>query len=102
MTIDNFNGFGVFSPPATSRAHKIGYPFATAARLFGRAGTNLLGRIMRREFAYVGLNSFVAQFYSAVGSGDKGEIPVPPEHVIANVLVCERIASQIRDIRNDG
>lgn len=89
FVIDNFNGFATFAPPGTSRLHKVGHHFFGAARLVSGAGSNLFVRIVRREFAYVGLRSLVSSFYGAIGSGDAGDLPISFANLLANVAICE-------------
>ena len=53
------------------------------------AGWNLAARAARREFAYPGLRTLVALFYSAVRSG--GEHPITPEQSLAVAEARDRI-----------
>lgn len=92
IEIDNFNGFAVAAPPLKSPFYKISAPFRDAASQFGRAGINLVGRVARREFGYVGLRSLIAAFQSAVRSGNADDLPITPAQIRANVVACATIS----------
>lgn len=91
IEIDNFNGFAVAAPPLKSPFYKISAPFRDAASQFGRAGINLVGRVARQEFGYVGLRSLVAAFQTAVRSGNADDLPITPAQIRANVAACATI-----------
>lgn len=96
IEIDNFNGFAVAAPASASRFHKISSPFRDAALQFSRAGTNLIGRVARREFGYVGLRSLVASFQAAVRSSNEGDLPITPAQIRANAAACAMIDLQAK------
>ena len=100
LEIDHFNGFMVESPAASSPRHKIAFPFLLAGRQLVAASHNLAGRLVRREFAYVGLQSLVAAFYAAVQSGRPGDLPVTPTQVIAGAQVRDDILELLLSARH--
>ena len=96
IDIDNFNGFATLAPASASRLHKVSGPFRDAARQFGSAGTNLAGRIVRRELGYVGLRSLIAAFHAAVRSGDARDLPITPTQIMANAVACANVGEAAR------
>lgn len=100
IEIDHFNGFMVESPAASSRLHKIAFPFLLAGRQIVAASHNLAGRLVRREFAYVGLQSLVDAFYAAVRSGRPTDLPVTPAQVIAGAQVRDNVLALLLSARS--
>jgi predicted dehydrogenase len=81
VQLDFFHGFAVRHNGRVSPFHKAARPFDAALKQFGAAGRNLLGRGLRREFAYPGLRSLTRAFYAAA-SGE-GPPPIPAEDILA-------------------
>lgn len=94
IEIDNFNGFAVAMHGSVSRFHKISAPFRDAAVHFGRASTNLAGRVARREFGYVGLRFLVTAFQTAVRSGNASDLPITPPQIRSNAAASAIISLQ--------
>lgn len=64
--LDLFHGFAIMQPGKVSRANKTLLPFSISVRKFLIASMNLSKRIVRREFAYPGLNNMICSFYDSV------------------------------------
>jgi predicted dehydrogenase len=86
---DLFHGYSVFDPGRVSRFDKILRPFRSGGRLLWAAGTNLLGRAVRREPAYPGLRELTAAFYRAVRTG--GPSPTPPDEIAGAAAFADRL-----------
>ncbi len=79
--VDLFHGFARFRDGTATQRSKALRPLVDAVGLFGHAATNLVGRAVRRETAYPGLRSLIAQFYGAIGG--RNALPIRPEEAIA-------------------
>lgn len=64
--LDMFHGFAIMESGKVSRTNKILLPFSMSVRQLLIASMNLSRRIVRREFAYPGLNNMVSSFYDSV------------------------------------
>ena len=73
IALDFFHGFAIRYNGNVSRLSKIMRPFATSLKLFGISSINLIGRGLRGEIAYPGLQQLTRQFYGAV----RGTAPSP-------------------------
>lgn len=95
VELDNFHDFAVSWPGQVSTAQKIASPFIRGGLgLFG-ASRNLLGRAVRREFAYPGLATLVEEFYAAVR--EKRVAPITPAEAIAVASARDRISELARN-----
>jgi len=81
VQLDFFHGFAVRHDGRVSPFRKAARPFEAALKQFGAAGGNLLGRGLRREFAYPGLRSLTRGFYAAALG--EGPPPIPAEDIFA-------------------
>jgi predicted dehydrogenase len=81
FALDLFHGFGIRHNGNVSRLRKIVRPFATSLKLFGAASRNLIGRALRVEVAYPGLQQLTRDFYSAVLG--LAPTPISPEDALA-------------------
>jgi predicted dehydrogenase len=79
--LDLFHGFGVRHSGNVSRLRKVVRPFTASLKLFGAASTNIVGRALRAEVAYPGLEQLTQNFYSAVLG--LAPTPISPEDAIA-------------------
>jgi predicted dehydrogenase len=91
MELDNFHDFAVFWPGTVSRAAKIAQPFLRSGLSLAAASWNLAARAARREFAYPGLQTLVAEFYRAAESRGTLPPPITPEQSIAVAEARDRI-----------
>ena len=92
VELDNFHDFAVSWPGQVSTAQKIASPFIRGGLgLFG-ASRNLLGRAVRREFAYPGLATLVDEFYAAVQNPKQVAPPITPPEAIAVARARDRIS----------
>lgn len=87
---DLFHGFSFVEDGKVSRTRKALAPFGHAAKLQLRAGTNLVGRAVRREPAYPGLRELVAAFHAAVRG--EGPAPVTEAEALGAAALMERVA----------
>lgn len=95
VELDNFHDFAVSWPGQVSTAQKIASPFIRGGLgLFG-ASRNLLGRAVRREFAYPGLATLIEEFYAAVR--EKRAAPITPAEAIAVSSARDRISELARN-----
>lgn len=80
VEIDHFHDFAIFLPGQVSKAQKITGPFSRSTCEFLTAGSNLVARAVRGEFAYPGLRRLVSEFYDAIRDGS--QCPIMPEQSI--------------------
>ena len=78
---------------------KIVRPFSAAVRLFGTASMNLLGRAIRGETAYPGLQCLVQAFYAAARGTAPSPIPVEEAIAVADARDAILAAAPFRDRR---
>ena len=90
IELDHFHDFAFVLQGEVSKTQKIMAPFVRSGREFTGAAQNLLARTGRREFAYPGLRTLVAEFYAAVRNGDS-RAPITPEQSIAVAEARDRI-----------
>ena len=81
FALDLFHGFGIRHNGKVSRLRKVMRPFATSLKHFGAASRNLIGRVLRAEVAYPGLERLTRHFYCAVLG--LSPPPISPEDAIA-------------------
>ena len=87
--IDFYHGYSALRRGDNSRLDKATRPFQEATGQIVRAGSNLLGRTVRGESAYPGLQALIATFYRSLNEG-AGELTA------AEVLGIARIADSVR------
>ena len=92
VTADLFHGFAWRQRGRVSRMGKIARPFLSAASSSGAAAVNLARRAARREPAYPGLNTLVAQAYGALD--DPARRPLSDRHILAVARARDRILQQ--------
>lgn len=63
---DLFHGYSLFEWGGAGWGGKVLLPFRVSARRFVIGMVNLLGRTIRREFAYPGLRELIAEYYSGI------------------------------------
>ena len=98
LALDFFHGFAIRRGDGASRFHKIVRPFADSIQLVGAASMNLIGRSLRAEAAYPGLQQLIQEFYTAVRSG--GPSPISAEDAVAAAVARDAIqASLTRPVR---
>lgn len=76
--IDFYHGYSAIRRGADSRFDKALRPLREASRQLLQAGGNLLGRAVRGEFAYPGLQALIADFYGSLNeevSESAAELP---------------------------
>ncbi|HEV2642688.1 MAG TPA: Gfo/Idh/MocA family oxidoreductase [Candidatus Elarobacter sp.] len=72
--LDLFHGYGSSTRGARSRQSKLAQPFVASGRKVLAAGSNLLVRAARREYAYPGLRELIARTYAAAAQGSASPI----------------------------
>jgi predicted dehydrogenase len=87
--IDFYHGYSTIRRGANSRLDKALRPFQEAAGQITQAGSNLLGRAVRGEFAYPGLPALIADFYRSLDQ-------YAGESMRADVLSMARVADAVR------
>jgi predicted dehydrogenase len=92
--LDLFHGYAFRERGHASRGGKVARPFALASRRFVAAGTNLLGRVVRREPAYPGLRELVHSFYTSVLG--RSPPPISPSDALGVARGVEAILSAAR------
>lgn len=86
---DLFHGSSLFEPGGVGRVGKLLLPFRTSTlRLVGGA-SNLLGRALRREFAYPGLRELIAEFYAGLATNRAS--PISPAELLGVAEVLDQI-----------
>lgn len=73
IALDFFHGFAIRYNGKVSRLSKILRPFGSSLKLFRISSINLIGRALRGEIAYPGLQQLTNHFYDAV----RGIAPSP-------------------------
>ena len=96
VELDNFHDFAVSWPGRVSTAQKIAAPFIRGGLGLFSATRNLFERTLRREFAYPGLATLVAEFYAAVRDPGKVAPPITPAEAIAVAVARDRIGQLAR------
>jgi hypothetical protein len=96
--LDLFHGYAFCEPGAVSKERKILRPFDVAARRLAAASINLGKRVLSREPAYPGLSRLVAEFYTAVRTGQRAPITTEAMMNIARVrdILAENIGRDDR------
>ena len=89
IDLDNFHDFSVEQSGDVSRTRKITQPFVRGASGLASASRNLVGRAARRELAYPGLRTLVAEFYAAARGA--GPAPINSEEAIAVAEARDRL-----------
>jgi predicted dehydrogenase len=79
--VDLFHGFARFRDGVATRRSKALRPLADGLGLLRHATGNLVGRAVRREAAYPGLRTLIAQAYAALDG--QADPPILPEEAIA-------------------
>jgi len=90
--VDLFHGFSRFRDGTATRRSKALRPLADALGLFGHAAANLVGRAIRREAAYPGLRTLIAQFYGALRG--QNALPIRPKDAIAVAEIRDRFLAR--------
>jgi predicted dehydrogenase len=93
--IDFYHGYSTISRGDDSRLDKALRPFEEAGAQIIRAGSNLLGRAVRGEAAYPGLQALIADFYGSLDEG-RGETNA------STLLGIARIADSVRGWQKDA
>jgi hypothetical protein len=97
IALDFFHGFAIRHNGSVSRLSKILRPFASSLKLFGISSISLIGRGLRGEIAYPGLQQLTRHFYdsargvapSPISSDDAMAVAIARDAVLAagNVIV---------------
>lgn len=97
LHLDFFHGYGFVERSWRSRWRKALAPFEQAGRHAAAAGTNLLLRGLRREWAYPGLRELVARAYLSARFG--GPPPIAPAEALLTAATHEEIVNLADEAR---
>ena len=88
---DFYHGYAWYESGQVSRLHKLIAPFRRGSLLLSHAGANILGRVLRREFAYPGLDRLMSAFYFQVVEGENTNDPQYSKDIAAarDVIVAQ-------------
>jgi hypothetical protein len=93
LRLDLFHGFVSFDSAKVSRSAKLLAPLVRSAKTFGKASINLIQRAFKRQPAYPGLGTLLAQSYAAMESGD--ELPIKSTQIRAVAQNAALIAGRM-------
>jgi predicted dehydrogenase len=88
--VDLFHGYLVTDRAATNRTTKLLRPFRSSSNTLLRASTNLLGRTLRNQRAYPGLQSLIASTYAAITTLSRA--PVDPSEYCVSAALIEQLS----------
>lgn len=87
--VDLFHGYSLIEAGAPSRRTKLLQPFTSSGGRIAVAGSNLIARAVRREYAYPGLAELIQAFHRAAISGEPA--PVSPSEIREIAVAVERL-----------
>lgn len=67
-SVDLYHGYSVKLSPRVSRFRKMINPIDQSLRILGISSSNLMGRLLNREFAYPGLSTLIDNLYTSLQS----------------------------------
>jgi predicted dehydrogenase len=88
--VDFYHGYAFMEAGPVSRASKALLPFRSGMSLLTAAGTNLLSRTLKREFAYPGLRELISEFYESVRAGSAP--PISEHEILETARFIDRVA----------
>ena len=89
--IDFYHGYSWYESGNVSRFFKLIAPFRRSVLLLFHAGSNLIRRVFRRQFAYPGLEELMREFYSnAAHTDNSGDFKVALAITTARGAIVER------------
>lgn len=91
IEIDGFHGYSVAYRGRHSRFYKLAQPYHVGGLHLAAATSNLIGRAVRREPAYPGLEQLVRLFYAAIERNDGQAVPVSPAQSLAIARVRDEM-----------
>ena len=93
---DLFHGFAFIDGGDANRRAKLLQPFRYGGKLLLAAEVNLLQRLANREYAYPGLHELIADFYLAIGTGNR------PPFTDAEILSTAATIDDLRRTKAHG